>query len=53
VSDIVVRGNASAEELAVIIATLAGGRQREAAANPYQTWRARRLAAVRAQLSTR
>jgi len=44
---VVVHGAASPEELAVIVATLGGRRQCEIVESRYETWRRRRLRAVR------
>ena len=44
---VVVRGAASPEELAVIVATLGSRRQSEIAESGYEIWRRRRLRAVR------
>ena len=44
---VVVRGAASPEELAVIVATLGSCRQSEIAESGYELWRRLRLRAVR------
>jgi Acyl-CoA carboxylase epsilon subunit len=44
---VVVRGTATPEELAAIIATLGSRREPEIADSGYEMWRRRRLVAVR------
>lgn len=50
---VVVRGIASPEELAAIVATLGGRRPAETAESGYEQWRRRRLAAVRESTTIR
>jgi hypothetical protein len=45
--DVTIRGNASAEDVAAVLATLAELAQRTPTVDPYERWRRTRLAALR------